>query len=159
MMGMRDTPISPERKHYDLERSGTGGREGIININDGGHTRSLHTHTPRVIKSQRQYAPRGQGMSTRTIGATKSRGKKVYPGKIFEALIWEWGKCAAKSIFLAMAFKGTNRCKESKLSLADTASLLLGFGTVLYTLSLLSRCETLGLKSVSPHPAVSVCLD
>lgn len=50
---------------------------------------------------RRQYAPRGQGKLNKSW-ATKRRGQKV-PWEI-EALIWESGKkCAAKSIFLAMA--------------------------------------------------------
>lgn len=91
--------------------------------------------------------------------ATKSSGGKV-PWKI-EALIWEFGgKMRREKHIAGHGVIGTSRCKESKLSLADTASMLFVFGMVLdrhchYYL----RVGLRGLTQVSPHSAVSVCLD
>lgn len=62
--------------------SGCRGEAGIISINGGG-THAHYTHAPRVIKSQRQYAPRGHQQN----GDNQKPGKKA-PWNI-EALIWE----------------------------------------------------------------------
>lgn len=133
--------------------SGCRGKEGIISINGGG-THAHYAHAPRVIKSQRQYAPRGHQQN----GDNQKPGKKA-PRNI-EALIWEWEKMRREKASFWPWRYGTSRCTESKLSLADVASLLLFFREwFCIHCHYYFRVGLLRLSSVSPHSAVSVCLD
>lgn len=146
---MPDTPISPKGNILPWNSPGSEREKGVgmilsaLMVED---TRSLHPHTPRIFfkkKSQRQHAPRGQGMSSQqNFGTTKSLGRKSileYRG----AHLGLGENAPRKSIFLAMALR--NKSLQGVQTVSSGCGVISTIlGGFLYTLSLLSPCRTPG---------------
>jgi hypothetical protein len=89
-------------------------------------TRSLHPHASVYKKSKTVCTSRSRNVNSTKWGQPKA-WEKSSPWNI-EAIIWEWEKMRREKAYFWPWRYGTSRCTESKLSLADAASLLLFLG-------------------------------
>lgn len=119
----------------------------------------ISTHRPRVIKKSKTVCTsRSRNVISTKCGQPKGGGKSTLENlrRSFGIL----GKCAAKSIFLAMALWNRSLQGVQTVSSGNGVIVVLFWnGLCTLTLSLLSPCGPSGLNSVSRHSAVSVCLD
>lgn len=98
-----------------------------ININGGGQHTLTTTHTTRVTKKSKNSMHLAvKERQLNKMWATKRRGKK-YPGKLRRSF-GNLGKMRREKHISGHGVMEQVAVKESKLSLADTASLLLVFG-------------------------------
>lgn len=99
-------------------------------VEDNTLATTLNPHLSGYTKVKDSMHLAVKGMSTQqNVGNQKFGGKSTLENRGAHLGI-RWENAPRKAYFWPWRY-GTSRCKESKLSLADTASLLLVFGMVL----------------------------